>query len=525
MSIKILIVFHNPDQADRVKEILEEQLTSDAHDVFVDLVRNESRAREKLRTKWYDLLITHLHIPVDKETPLREDEKRGLKLIQALQRENQIFIPNVLVLVKEDSELFTEVKDLSKCSVIYEGEHFGEQLLNLFKGGGLSQLGEIREQEICNLDVEFSPDKGDKRNWHYKLSGRIREMHYRDDGVLRIDLETMEDLASRSKNIQTITDWEKELHAIGRTLTKELFKNNPTFDTSFAKVEWLVAEKANIRFRFQVAKEFHPIVLEALIKKVGDEDRYWMLSAPIYRRLDIPGEVYLPLFQKEKPEQEKINCLIIQADVEGYLPGLKDEQGLDLELVKLLNIEEECEWLQNYLLTHQAEFNLGKIVKVTEPPGELSFSEHVRNLLETEYWHLVHYAGHSFYDDKHGEGYVFFPTKEPAIERVEKVEIEEFSCWLRRAKNRFIYLSSCRSSKEDFVLEIASKRIPAVIGYRWDIDDDKAAEHAKFFYKHLFEGKRSLEYAFLETRKIMHRDNRENRVWASPMLIMQSGNH
>jgi hypothetical protein len=84
-----------------------------------------------------------------------------------------------------------------------------------------------------------------------------------------------------------------------------------------------------------------------------------------------------------------------------------------------------------------------------------------------------------------------------------------------------VYLSSCHSSEENFVFELAKQGIPAVIGFRWDLEDKLAQKYTACFYRQLFQHRLKLEQAFLETRKEMHYQHIDNRIWASPMLIMQ----
>ena len=70
------------------------------------------------------------------------------------------------------------------------------------------------------------------------------------------------------------------------------------------------------------------------------------------------------------------------------------------------------------------------------------------------------------------------------------------------------------------MFQLARKNIPAVLGFRWEIDDKKAHEFAIKFYEHLFGDNKLLEYAFLEARKDMYFEYPHDRIWASPMLVM-----
>jgi CHAT domain-containing protein len=135
---------------------------------------------------------------------------------------------------------------------------------------------------------------------------------------------------------------------------------------------------------------------------------------------------------------------------------------------------------------------------------------------------MVHYAGHSYFDPSTKEGSVFFPG---AGRRIDIVRADKFSAWLRSADVRFIFLSSCHSSEAGFVFEMARTQIPAIVGFRWDIEDDKAVEYTKMFYRALFGGDdRCLEHAFLKARKGIYENNQLNPIWAAPVLVIQVPN-
>ena len=120
----------------------------------------------------------------------------------------------------------------------------------------------------------------------------------------------------------------------------------------------------------------------------------------------------------------------------------------------------------------------------------------MQEVLKTDHWDLVHYAGHSYYDEKEGGGYLFFPG-----DFAEPLEIQMFNTHLENAQTRFVYLSGCQSSEAGFVFELAKLQIPGVLGFRWPINDNPALEFARKFYGELFKnGSPCVEKAFLETR-------------------------
>ncbi len=215
-----------------------------------------------------------------------------------------------------------------------------------------------------------------------------------------------------------------------------------------------------------------------------------------------------------------INCLIIESAVEGQVSGDFPNFG------PLSNVPEEAKWLQNFLKGKEQVKPIVKVDRVLRiqeknvPKGK-SFHQYVREILREDcLWHIVHYAGHSYYDDKEHKGYVIFPGPRGGKVHGEAVEIERFAQWLRDS-TCFIYLSSCHSSESNIVFELAKEGVPAIVGFRWDIDDKRAAEHARVFYTDLLAGSQSLDYAFLKARQETYESCNKDKTWAAPMLILQ----
>jgi hypothetical protein len=100
----------------------------------------------------------------------------------------------------------------------------------------------------------------------------------------------------------------------------------------------------------------------------------------------------------------------------------------------------------------------------------------------------------------------------------EYVGTPEFAKWL--VQTRLVYMSSCRGSSQDFVFNLCKQAIPAVTGFRWDIEDASADKHSRRFYEELFR-MRSIEDALRETWIHTFGQDRESKVWASSQLVMQ----
>ena len=126
--------------------------------------------------------------------------------------------------------------------------------------------------------------------------------------------------------------------------------------------------------------------------------------------------------------------------------------------------------------------------------------EYPGELLVAETWHLVHFAGHSYYDETDKKGYVLVPERLSTGPCRSKQGI---LCLAFGDVPRFVYLSSCESSADEFVFELANAGIPAVAGFRWGVTEDSAFDYAMSFYGHLFK-ERSLEVAFWKAREGAH---------------------
>ncbi|MFX1554584.1 MAG: CHAT domain-containing protein [Promethearchaeota archaeon] len=497
MNVNILLICDDGDEADYIEDKLLESL---GNNVSVKVADSEAQAKEKLEKRAYNLLITNLH-----KTPLDMQEERGLSLLRSLENEGKR-TPCVLLVTAADKNLVDTIKGLSRCDYMFQGvTDWEDELMEKCK----KMLGwDVCEQER-RLDLDITLDL-DRDSGVCSFSG-VTEFPMQD---LVISGKTLKELADRSKDIKERgSKWQAELKFIGRELMTQIFGNNRRIADFFYEQRGKLGALENIRIRFIVERSVHPLALEALFGRCEACDDYWMLYSPIYRTIrDYPG-LRAPLFQESGTREEPINCLIIEADTHGIV----DINDNKLNLEELENLNSECNFLEGYLKDNSERFKVGKVGRITkEKVGKRSFGESVAEALQSDTWHLVHYAGHSYYDPNHNEGFVFFPGK-----FVEKMGISMFSKWLSDANNRFIYLSSCRSSEDDFVFALASQRVPAIIGFRWDIDDDKAEEYTRSFYRHLFE-KKSLEYAFLESRKYMHKSYEENLIWAAPMLVIQS---
>ena len=144
-------------------------------------------------------------------------------------------------------------------------------------------------------------------------------------------------------------------------------------------------------------------------------------------------------------------------------------------MANLSHIHGECEKIYSMLKQNSLVGGVRWIHGSEET--KKSFAEYVMDVLLSKSWDLVHYAGHSHFEGD--SGYLFFPPKESG-DLPEKVRIGNFAANLV-PHTKLLYLSSCQSSEDSFVMALARSKIPAAVGFRWQVDDAHASEYALSF--------------------------------------------
>ncbi|MFC1604290.1 CHAT domain-containing protein [Planctomycetota bacterium] len=524
----IILVFPKQkfDQAETICLELSQKLQKKGQVPLLDQVWNEAEALQRCKDspKHYDLMITSLDIPANRKIPLKSAEQRGIALIKSM-RKNKIGIPCILLAEYKDEQLDAAIGKCKPCRVVetgvgnWESEFIIKCQASLLEKAEQDKhqdkpkekvtrvIPETREENRGIVEIKLQIDKN---RFEYSIVGKTLNINLKP---LRIDPVKLDDLRNRSDNISFVPNWEKELHGIGYELYTQ-FSQSSDFEADMTDAINRCGGPENVRICFVLDKEVNPVVVEALLDR---RDKYYMLCSPIYRTIPI-DMLRTPLFKDSETRDNPINCLIIEADTSGTVLDIKDSQGKELKLEHLENVSVESKKIRKYLNKNKAEFTIGKIGYLTDSSRKKSYLDKLENTLKDGPWHIVHFAGHSYYDKANDTGYIFIPGPTGP----EAVKAEEFALKLRKAYTRFLYLSSCKSSGADFVYELAEKQVPSVLGFRWDIKDDEAAEHATLFYENMFEGEKSLEYAFLRTRQQMHDRHKDQQIWCAAVLVIET---
>ncbi len=513
---RILLAIADFYQMDQVKEVLEEVLG----EVVIDHVVDEKMAKEKIKNRAYDLIVIHQHLPRDRKTPIEEAENRGVGLSKWIDARPSR-TPIIQLVFPSDAEARAAVAELPHCeAVIIEPSWeiaFGKRVRKMLA------VNPVEEAKRLDVDLYIDLNKNevvaDLKGINLGVWIEKRVLQIKGSEMLKLSMNVAQEV-DRSDGEK----WQERLKKIGESLMR-IFLNDAKFYGELVSLIDKVGGLQNTRIRFLVEEKLNAVALESIFGRHEIErDDYWMLHAPIYRTIQTRAACRHPLFHKEDTEMRgrPVNVLIIESLTDGTVTL----DGSEIHLCELEMVTEECVFLFDYLcqLRSEGRAPLGEIELIRGTTQRESMQERVRKTLEGgQSWHVVHYAGHSYFDQRTQSGHVFFPGPGGTI---KKVRLDLLSNWLRKANTRFTFLSSCHSSEVGFVFAMASQYIPAIVGFRWDIEDDMAFKYTQEFYKELLTAENpSLEYASLNARKAIYARHENNPIWAAPVLVIQHPSH
>lgn len=191
-------------------------------------------------------------------------------------------------------------------------------------------------------------------------------------------------------------------------------------------------------------------------------------------------------------------------------------------------VDAECTYLKKYLDTHGVT-----PVKTTLILSEQATCDRFRHEIETNHYHIIHYAGHGSYDPSSPEkSALYFRKKGDEQGDPVPMTADQLMSLLRDSETRLVYLSCCEGSAagseaallEDDFLGLADAvvqaGVPSVLGFRWPVSDSRARDFAKAFYTSLLD-RGNPETAVWKARCELAEADRDELTWLSPILIHQ----
>jgi CHAT domain-containing protein len=536
MKKRVLVVHPNPEMVLEIRDLLDEVANAEGLELSFSRAKSQKAAEEAAGSGGnLDLLVSTLEIPEDDRPSAAagEQQRRGLVLLRKL-RSQSTRPAAILITSHVDDEVFAASQS-EEIGLVLEGSGFAQRLKSQMR----ACLKDARAEGPKRVDLEITFNFKEERCYYQfqregKPAGEVHSFPISANNFDKWVKEARDFLRTCRRWVEqphhTEDDrgeWQRQLQRLSEELTQELFERTPLNRRFLQELSEWVGHVGieNIRVRFAVDSGIYPMPVEAF-KQSGDAD-YWMLKTVVYRRqeqgpkgedLETRG-----LFQDEQTRERPLNVLIIQAEVPREV--LVKTPELDLTLPPLPALAKEVARVTKQLsdLKARTAHTIGEVRvfdRSTVAAGQ-TFRETLEAVLKEKPWHLVHYAGHTHFDDANQAGYLFFPLGDYEL---EPRKIDLFAWALRGADTRFVFLSSCRGGQQDFIYHLSKVGVPAIMGFLVDVRDDEAAAFARSFYEHLFNGKeKSLEYACLEARREMHATFPDSPIWASPVLVMRLG--
>jgi hypothetical protein len=380
-------------------------------------------------------------------------------------------------------------------------------------------LNQIRTTKPPAKRLEILIEAHADNRWTYCLRGV--NFQYKRGGSLSFDLGAQGFSRMAAAQIgKAPPDWDDQFQQLGRNLVLSLFGAGNSFRDDVMQGMQEAGGLHHTRVIFAVGQEQYDLALEAVYPPVATPCHPWMIHAPLLRNIPGQGAANTPLF--DGPPRLR-RCLIVGANTSGFCDDIV-VGGRSLELGKLSHIKSECDAVE--ALFNDAKDALGfddpKVVG-TDPSRPLGRKD-FQGLLQDEQWDVIHFAGHAYYSGPNQE--VASPGPQHAClfvgepDHPEPVEMNTIAPSLRDTTS-LLYLSGCQTANAGFAVAAAQYGVPAVLGFRWKVQDKPAEQHARLFYHQLFKEK-AIDKAFRNTRRGMRLLNRKDNAWASGMLVMAS---
>jgi hypothetical protein len=461
------------------------------------------------------LIVSATSLPRSASSSMEQPgNPRGLVLVRRM-RKHGCISSAILVTDIADMKLGAAVSELGDSAIVALGtnwEHDFEREL----GRAFASAAWFRRSPCFTLEMVLC----DSCKWNIKGLG------IEDSGTIYIDPTTLQDLKESSNDFQdlvSLPNWSNHLLQVRKKLEVLFF--NPLVNRKLTYTVIRAQEKfggaKNSKIRFVVDDKTHPLILEAMPDLDPDRDDYWMLKAPIYRRYDRRG-LGFPLFKDRASRREEINCLLIEADgAPGFAWGSWHP--------KLTRIGFEVQAVHDILLREKSMTgSVGKLKLFRAAEHRENAADHLQTILDEGDWHLVHFAGHSVrrggdaIDDESGGLVLTTDPTEPGGS-ASVFPAKQFAKALGGVQ--FLYLSCCQSIDSFYVMSLLEEKLPAVLGYRWNVGDAGAEDYSSHFYHALFDidssSRKFLEYSFLSAKQSIYDAKKTDPTWAAPVLIMQ----
>jgi CHAT domain-containing protein len=162
-----------------------------------------------------------------------------------------------------------------------------------------------------------------------------------------------------------------------------------------------------------------------------------------------------------------------------------------------------------------------------------SIKEIERKLNRSKY-HIVHYAGQSYFDEPTGDGSGLLLWSNNRFPRsVQRLTAANLASWMKDSSTVLFCLSSCvgatvgnkflNNTEYLGVIDALIKvGVPIVLGYRWSFTDVGALQFSTKFYEKLLATRSPARATLYARQEVYNKSNGTDETWTSPILIDQT---
>jgi hypothetical protein len=483
------------------------------------------------------VLLLDAQLPRAAGLPPDVDESAALRLLQTL-RDRGIHIPTVVITRRPMgvSEM-DEYCNPSNAAIALPLRHLeGKTFAGLV---GMLQKPPLSTWDVIEIDVQrtsttcYLCGKNTPRiKWGSSPMGRF---------------SSVQSLAYEYINLPDREGWARRIHDAGISLFRDLviFTLGPGL---FAHLEQAAGGLQRLAFRFLVDDpKLYTVPFEATVRTLGQSDPYStndfvqsltqspfvLINAPITRRISgvvlragspashVPHPARILFIRSQVADNPAGATTGDTAAVPEVDPATGRTRIRHMEFRTLDNIDAELKCLRDRAADNAAILVLD-VLDLSQAIDAEGAEKVLRERLATASYDVVHFAGHSLTTNT-GMTFLILPSPTPG--EAEAIAVRTFADDAASSNARLIYLSSCHGSSANTVASIAQLGVPNVLGFRWDVDDERAAAFAKLFYEALFGAKpMTICEAFRAACNGVYPSEaiEKSQIWASPILASQS---
>jgi hypothetical protein len=313
-------------------------------------------------------------------------------------------------------------------------------------------------------------------------------------------------------------NWLDQSRVVGSRLFKS-FVVKAIGEHLFSQIESAAGGLEGLSFRFVINDDsFYPAPFEASVRYFGAEEDgpFVLLYAPIVRR--VPPAVRLRGSSSITRIERGAKLLFVRSQI-GEHPDLPLEwvtyDGKVFD--KLGNIDLELQHLRE--LGGAGHFAVTEVNLSGARPGEAvaCLMARINEVRPT----ILHYAGHAWSDGQKSATLIL-PGETP--DKAIGLKLDKIAAYEGLSATKLVYLSACRGISKGSVQQLVMNGIPYALGFRWNVEDDRAPEFARAFYDEL----RKTQSVCLAFRRACRtsweqlKSEDESPIWISPILLAQS---